>query len=56
MLVPQVETKPGAGGLKVRQVTHNSTALLLPTSKGGELYYKVKTPVLFLIIYSFPLT
>ncbi|XP_045125516.1 uncharacterized protein LOC123512922 isoform X3 [Portunus trituberculatus] len=37
---PKLETKGGVGGLKVRQVTHNSTTLLLPTSKGGELYYK----------------
>ncbi|XP_050740420.1 uncharacterized protein LOC127010411 isoform X2 [Eriocheir sinensis] len=37
---PKVDTKGGSGGLKVRQVTHNSTTLLLPTSKGGELYYK----------------
>ncbi|KAK8394524.1 hypothetical protein O3P69_006595 [Scylla paramamosain] len=37
---PKLETKGGVGGLKVRQVTHNSTTLLLPTSKGGDLYYK----------------
>ncbi|KAG0717218.1 hypothetical protein GWK47_054905 [Chionoecetes opilio] len=45
----KVELKGGVGGLKVRQVTHNSTYLLLPTSKGGELYYKE------LLYFLFPL-
>ncbi|KAG0725168.1 hypothetical protein GWK47_004767 [Chionoecetes opilio] len=59
----KVEVKGGVGGLKVRQVTHNSTFFLLPTSKGGELYYKSPSicslssfPFDFLLVFPSPPT
>ncbi|KAK4294238.1 hypothetical protein Pmani_033123 [Petrolisthes manimaculis] len=36
----KVEGKAGVGALKVRQVNHNSSTIFLPSTKGGELYYK----------------
>ncbi|XP_071522975.1 uncharacterized protein sas isoform X2 [Panulirus ornatus] len=37
---PKAESKVGAGALKVREVSHNSSTIVLPSSKGGEVYYK----------------
>ncbi|XP_069993704.1 uncharacterized protein sas isoform X4 [Penaeus vannamei] len=33
-------SKGSVGGLKVIGVTHNSSTVLLPSTKGGEIYYK----------------
>ncbi|KAG7160158.1 epidermal cell surface receptor-like [Homarus americanus] len=35
-----LEAKGGSGALKVVEVTHNSSTVVLPSSKGGEVYYK----------------
>nr|XP_045611187.1 uncharacterized protein LOC123766224 isoform X4 [Procambarus clarkii] len=37
---PKTESKGGSGSLKVVNVTRNSSTVLLPSSKGGEVYYK----------------
>ncbi|XP_064089512.1 uncharacterized protein LOC135203613 isoform X4 [Macrobrachium nipponense] len=35
-----VTGRSAAGGLKVLAVTHNSSTLVLPSTKGGDVYYK----------------
>ncbi|KAK8752616.1 hypothetical protein OTU49_006504 [Cherax quadricarinatus] len=37
---PKAESKGGSGSLKVVEVTRSSATVLLPSSKGGEVYYK----------------
>ncbi|KAK7066374.1 hypothetical protein SK128_017675 [Halocaridina rubra] len=38
----EVFSKGSPGGLKVLAVTHNSSTVVLPSTKGGDIYYKVR--------------